>query len=475
MANKDIAIEYTEEKYFSRNEMSKNIGFPVSDLMWKKVTDYRETFTFPLSLKWLGTKKLNICLYPTLSSKSKKIENIIDLFIEESNQLDKTNGSFQHFKLSNLKKSLLEIIRKDHADIDEARLTKLIASENPFDQQEDKLVNYINALKYIEENYKNDIDENFIGELYTRITGVSELTYFYRDRDITNSNSMSLISRVYDSAPFEYIEEMMNSLFDFVKNGSISVIEKALIAYKYFLMVKPFRDFNEEMSILIAKAIICHFGHGELAAYLNVESFLNQKEDFDKKISNEVQANCDLTYFVAPYIDILLNSIDENIDLAKEYNYQEFKKDFYQIDETSHKEINAEPMNEEIKEEKVQPVEETKPEEVKNTEEVTQSVKVVNSTEGLAINFIPPVLDEKVAQRLEQNLLEMDVLIKKGEAKFYARHCTLGMYYTIDQYKKCIRCVYETARTSMEHLVQLGYYSKKQVGKKFVYTPVERK
>ena len=93
MANKDIAIEYTEEKYFSRNEMSKNIGFPVSDLMWKKVTDYRETFTFPLSLKWLGTKKLNFCLYPTLSSKSKKIENIIDLFIEESNQLDKTNGS----------------------------------------------------------------------------------------------------------------------------------------------------------------------------------------------------------------------------------------------------------------------------------------------------------------------------------------------------------------------------------------------
>ena len=69
----------------------------------------------------------------------------------------------------------------------------------------------------------------------------------------------------------------------------------------------------------------------------------------------------------------------------------------------------------------------------------------------------------------------MDYRLKKKEAYFYARHCTLGMYYTIDQFKKATKCVYETARTSMEHLVELGYYKKAPAGKKFVYTPIKRK
>ena len=84
-------------------------------------------------------------------------------------------------------------------------------------------------------------------------------------------------------------------------------------------------------------------------------------------------------------------------------------------------------------------------------------------------------LDEKDARRLEQHLLELDVRLKKGEAYFYARHCTIGMYYTIEQYKKALKCVYETARTSMDHLAELGYYKKTKYGKKFVYTPVKRK
>ena len=86
----------------------------------------------------------------------------------------------------------------------------------------------------------------------------------------------------------------------------------------------------------------------------------------------------------------------------------------------------------------------------------------------------PEELDEKTAQRLERHLLELDVRLKKGQAAFYARHCTLGMYYTIDQYKKATKCVYETARTSMDKLVEFGYYVKAPAGKKFVYTPVKR-
>ena len=46
--------------------------------------------------------------------------------------------------------------------------------------------------------------------------------------------------------------------------------------------------------------------------------------------------------------------------------------------------------------------------------------------------------------------------------------------YTVDQYKKCVGCAYETARSSMNNLVLLGYYKKEILKKKFVYIPVKR-
>ena len=95
--------------------------------------------------------------------------------------------------------------------------------------------------------------------------------------------------------------------------------------------------------------------------------------------------------------------------------------------------------------------------------------------EQIAVAYVPPALDERQASRLAQHLLELDPSLRKHEAHFYARHCTLGKKYTIAQYKKSIGCVYETARTSMDHLVELGYYRKEMVKNKFVYSPIARK
>ena len=94
-----------------------------------------------------------------------------------------------------------------------------------------------------------------------------------------------------------------------------------------------------------------------------------------------------------------------------------------------------------------------------------QAISIANLSLGL---------DEKDAQKLEEHLLESNPRLKRGEAYFYARHCTLGKYYTIAQYKKTLGCAYETARTSMETLVKEGYYVKEQIKNKFIYTPKKR-
>jgi hypothetical protein len=70
-------------------------------------------------------------------------------------------------------------------------------------------------------------------------------------------------------------------------------------------------------------------------------------------------------------------------------------------------------------------------------------------------------------------LVELYPNIKYTQALFYARHRTVGRFYTIGQFKDFLECAYETARTSMEFLTSIGLYRKEQLKNKFVYTPVD--
>jgi len=80
-------------------------------------------------------------------------------------------------------------------------------------------------------------------------------------------------------------------------------------------------------------------------------------------------------------------------------------------------------------------------------------------------------LSDKEIKEYTQYLLETNPALNKNQASFLTSHCTMGRYYTIQQFKKFTRCAYETARTSMDKLAQERYYSKLQVKNKFVYTP----
>jgi hypothetical protein len=152
------------------------------------------------------------------------------------------------------------------------------------------------------------------------------------------------------------------------------------------------------------------------------------------------------------------------LDKIAEINVTSLKEDFYKSDDAISEPTYVQPQVEEPK----VVVEETKP------QTKVETVVATPQEERIAVSFIPKAIDEKEAYRLEKHLLELDPLLKKGQAKFYARHCTLGKKYTIQQYKKYNGCAYETARTSMDHLAELGYYRKEQVKNKFVYAPIPR-
>ena len=58
---KDNAIEFTENKYATRKEMSNDLYIQVPEDMWRKVLDYRKTFNNSLTIKNYNNQNFYIC------------------------------------------------------------------------------------------------------------------------------------------------------------------------------------------------------------------------------------------------------------------------------------------------------------------------------------------------------------------------------------------------------------------------------
>lgn len=118
-----------------------------------------------------------------------------------------------------------------------------------------------------------------------------------------------------------------------------------------------------------------------------------------------------------------------------------------------------------------EPVIEKKTEEVKEKEKEKVKPLKTNISVSKPSSFENYLLSEKEIKEYTRYLLETNPNLNKKQASFLANHCTPGRYYNIQQFKNFTRCVYETARTSMDKLASEGYYEKRQIKNKFVYTP----
>ena len=355
--------------------------------------------------------------------------------------------------------------------------------------------------------------------------GTDELTSYYRKTD-TDKYSGYGIGRIKLGIAPQKIENAIQQLIKFINYDNQSLIVKAVATLYDLYYIRPFENYSEEIAILMLKKVLALNDVNAVAALLCFETLFENKDEFESKIG-DCQKYCDLTYlitYVLDKVEPLINKIDDEIIESQNLT---IKKELYQADEPRVNvvkepifaekpqtveipvvnEIQKEPLtqseisapinkgfkteaietlenlqiqNEEKKEEK--PLEQGRTsEEVKAYQELVKPVQpTINGSEKLsfsqniAISNVPTGLTEEEATKLETHLMEMNPNLSHGQAYFYARHCTIGMKYTVDQYKKCVGCAYETARSSMNNLVVLGYYKKEILKKKFVYIPVKR-
>lgn len=508
MGKNDLAIRFTEGKYATRSEVSKELKMSLIDGIWSDILAYRSSFNRYLSIKSIEKNQLVVCFCPSITALVNSGETKLVRLMREYSLVNQSNGDLQRFDDECQIRSLRALAREHELEVSDPYLRSLIHGDiKELSPSLRVLSRYLEALRFIRRSYVSPIDVDYLAELYSRLVGTSELTSFYRTTEDTNRENRVLIDRIYTCAPTFLIEGMMESLFSFLSTSTLSNLAKAAVAYYYINYIRPFPTFSDEIALLIAKAILAHGDLGEIGALLPIESLLSENQEEIARLFVEVQKTSDVTYFLNFALKQIENKCDELFDFNAQLKASMLKNDFYRPDEVQQptpavsytyeqpslfdaqeettQRVQPQPNPQPIIQEqpKVEPViehvEEPKPvaEEIKHEEPQPIKEEPVKEPvqEQIAVSYIPPALDEKQALRLEQHLLELDPSLRKHEAHFYARHCTLGKSYTIAQYKRMIGCVYETARTAMDHLVELGYYRKDSSNKKFIYTPIPRK
>ena len=476
MAEKTLEFRFSEENYCTRPEVAAALGTDLIEPIWNQIITYRKQYRRQINVFDISKIPFSITYFPTLLSRIESLEEKISEYIVNFGGLQ--DGSISKYTIFRdmCFNELRLIARHNKININDVALNNIIEYKN-VESLYEPLTRYFSAVTHLDKNPKEKFDLKTIGNYYSIISGQDIEENFFRKTEINAASQRLLINREYQGAPTQEIPMLMNYLINYVNNSKDSFVIKVAVTAYMINYVKPFEKYNGEMAAILTKLIVALSDVESAAAYIPMENIIADEKGTLAGVSREIQRSRDLTYEVTRVIDLINDALDVVADRIAQVSIHEVENS-YTFGEDA-KEFEAEfgfaPSPEIIEEKKPEPepvIEQPKVEESK--EPIKQPVKhrpiepIIREVEE---NDGP---SDKQLRRMAQNLLEEDPLLKKGQAHFYVRHCTVGKYYTIQQYKKAEGCVYETARTSMDGLARLGYYRREQIKNKFVYTPIPK-
>lgn len=472
MPTQDIGIRWSEEKYATKDEVRDAYNMSMIDNIWKQIIDYRRLYTKTLDLHNIDRTPYMVVVTQTIQLKVASVERRLSRILVKTHDM-KAYGKELFAKRRYAK--TIEVLDSNYkTNISQEMVSHLLDEDlSTIPSQYSLIYNYIRTLKYYASGHYTDIiDYRLLESILKQIQGVSfdnlTLEKEYREEEIETSHYYQN-NYVYKAAPIERIADMIDELCNFVRESDLSPVIKAIVANYYLNYVKPFDYLNEEANALFAKICLGNFDFDEASMYLNFEKIVFDTDEKLNKISVECQKTLDLTYYVNYILDLLDEDLKDILDEIVLTERDEIKNE--QIDLSEDEGLNAKSTVEE----------EAKPSE-RSVAVMARPVEFVKPQEpspyigesNVALPVFPAGLKEQDVEGIVTNLLEVYPYLKRTQAHFYARHCTIGKHYTISQFKKEENVAYETARTSMDFLAENGFYSKTKVRNKFVYSPVPR-
>lgn len=231
------------------------------------------------------------------------------------------------------------------------------------------------------------------------------------------------------------IPQKLSAFFLFLEQKDIPLLAKAVLSLYFFLSVLPFEYVDEETGALFSKNLLYTAGLSEVGFGLDFESVLFARSPRFYGRMKETEKTLDLTYVLAFVMPFLSKDEEGMRSLLRK-----------EKEEDAQRKVVKTPL----------------PKETADPGE-------------LALPAFQLDDDKKTIEERTKKLLEVYPFLKKKEAHFYAAHCKIGSFYTIEDFKTSEDTVYETARSSMEDLAKKGFYRKEKQGKKFVYAPIPMK
>ena len=472
MANKHL-YKYTDENYVTRAGLRVAMRSGLIDNFWAEITQYRKENAEKTPL--LGTNRATLTITKTEATKA-KLSYFETKLTGYSNAIDDLSLNPSAEKTFD-KESLLAVLM-DAAKLISCPLSELTAKAmvNGFfkageNEKEALLYRFYQNLKKEPESPSEDS----LGEMRFALLGHDEVSSFYRNCDFRSIYTTEIVDRNYNYAPYGEIEGMMESLFSFLSSPYPAGMKAALSLY-YIYFVKPFEENNELIATSFARAVLASNGISGVA-YLPLEALL-QTSDTLKDVLLESQKENDLTYFAFYCYERLSAFFDKTLGRLSELKAETVTKEFVEIPEQEQEEAKEEIAESKPAYEAVEEAIPPSPPEPKASKVPLLSEEerkaFLESKGKSAVTSPGASLSDKEVKETARYLLETNPLLRKKQALFYASHCTIGRFYTIQDFKKATRCAYETARTSMDGLAELGFYQKKQIKNKFVYTPISQ-
>lgn len=512
----DLKI-FTDEEYLPKSALVKRLGTSIIDPYWNNITQYRNLNRVQLpSLRTIVGRPLSVVLTPAIKDRIEAVSFKI-------NDLAEKLGNFKDLiEASQAKKACLSIVTRDIKEatgnqISDISLKALVSGtymeSNPNHKE---VVNHFDAVSYFGEKQTGDVDDNTLSEIYSKCITPDVVTQFYRKKDFDSSLTRLKYSAnpVYPYCPAEYIEMFMTPFEKWAIEGNGQTLLKAIVSLYIIDRIKPFSQMNTSVAVLFAKWMIAANSLNNYAFYAPLECLATRGNINAENAHAEVQKTGDFTYFLDWALKTLNAKLEEAVRSVNDSRinaYVQEEKIMPEYRPEPKPEPKPEPVPTLVEEPKSEIIEETpvtpepevipapapepivveepapiikkepKPAAVETPVPTPRPVRnsnieVLNPDEmPVTVPSSTPALTDKEVKEYIIYLMETEPDLNKKQASFYATHCTEGRYYTIQQFKAQAKCVYETARTSMDKLAAKGFYKKCQIKNKFVYTPVRKR
>lgn len=478
-----IGNRFTNEIYATKKEVQNILNITMVDRYWAEIVTFRSNFTVNLGIKSIDNSNFSVCLASTINEKLNSVERKLNKAYKKFVSID-SEGIRKIISRNSLINILMSVAKSLMIEVSEEEVKQIVNGN----------ISAISPDKIILQKYNSFLIELYSKESVSSLDAITDYLYdsismiipsfdesgvMYRTKPLS-TNKAQYFDNVYDESPVKLIEPLMNELFRFLITSNKSFLIKTIVTIFYINYIKPFEAYNELVSCLLSKYIILNSDLESICSLINLEEIL-LKDTKLQEVVNESKKTCDITYFLNYFCDKLSTNLDLILDNILQMKSDDIKNEYFDIESSENKDNQIVNMSEsELKENisEVNSINIEKPSEEKINDSLLEDSNGINPlifTRNAAITNLTFGYSEEEAKKVEQFLIESNPNLSHSQAFFYARHCTIGKYYTISQYKKETGCAYETARTSMDKLVSEGYYAKEGYKNKYLYTPIKRK